>query len=350
MTRRLAEVARRVGTSEATVSRVLNGRPGVSETTRRAVLDALDALGYERPTRLRRDRARLVGLVFPDLRNPVFPAFAEVAGGALAQQGFTSVLCTRTPGGSQEAGRVDAMLAQHVSGVLFAGGAYADADAGHEHYERIRERRLPAVLVNAAVGHLGFSRVSCDDVAAARMAAGHLHALGHRRIGMILGPADHLPSRRKLDAFAAYARERGLEGGDRLVEHAVFSMEGGQAAAARLVGAGVTALVCGSDLLALGAVRAVRREGLRVPQDVSVIGYDDSPLMNRTDPPLTTVRQPIEAMGRAAVELLVAQIDAAARPGGELLFDPELVVRASTAPPPPPPSSSSPPPSSLPSS
>ncbi|MEU4832534.1 LacI family DNA-binding transcriptional regulator [Streptosporangium sp. NPDC023615] len=339
MTRRLAEVARRVGTSEATVSRVLNGRPGVSEATRRAVLAALDALGYDRPTRLRRDRARLVGLVFPDLRNPVFPAFAEVAGGALAQQGFTSVLCTRTPGGSQEAGRVDAMLAQHVSGVLFAGGAYADADAGHEHYERIRERRLPAVLVNAAVGHLGFSRVSCDDVAAARMAAGHLRALGHVRVGMILGPADHLPSRRRLDTFTAYARECGMEPVEHLVEHVVFSMEGGQAGAARLVRAGVTALICGSDLLALGAVRAVRREGLRVPGDVSVIGYDDSPLMNRTDPPLTTVRQPIEAMGRAAVELLVAQIDAAARPGGELLFDPELVVRASTAPPPPSPSS-----------
>ncbi|MGV9770445.1 substrate-binding domain-containing protein [Streptosporangium sp. NPDC003464] len=119
-------------------------------------------------------------------------------------------------------------------------------------------RRLPAVLVNAAAGHLGFPQVSCDDVAAARMAAGHLRALG--------------------------------------------------------------------------AVRAARRAGLRVPRDVSVIGYDDSALMNCTEPPLTTVRRPIEAMGRAAVDLLVAQIDAVAVPGDELLFEPELVVRASTAP------------------
>ncbi|MEU4541677.1 LacI family DNA-binding transcriptional regulator [Streptosporangium sp. NPDC023825] len=332
MTRRLAEVAKRVGVSEATVSRVLNGRRGVSESTRDAVLAALAALGYERPTRLHRDRARLIGLVFPDLHNPIFPAFAEVVGGALAQQGFTSVLCTRTSGGLQEADYVDLMLAQHVSGVVFAGGAYAEGDASHEHYARILERRLPAVLVNASAGHLGFSQVSCDDVAAAEMAAGHLRALGHERVGMLLGPADHMPSRRKLETFAAYARAHGMDFGERFVEHAVFSMEGGQAAAARLVRRGVTGLICGSDLLALGAVRAARREGLAVPRDVSVIGYDDSAMMNRTDPPLTTVRQPIEAMGRAAVDLLVAQIDAAALPGGELLFDPELVVRASTAP------------------
>ena len=103
MTRRLAQVAKKVGVSEATVSRVLNGKPGVSEATREAVLTALDVLGYERPTQLRGDRARLVGLVLPELQNPIFPAFAEVVGGALAQQGFTSLLCTRTVGGVSEA-------------------------------------------------------------------------------------------------------------------------------------------------------------------------------------------------------------------------------------------------------
>ncbi|WP_158791024.1 LacI family DNA-binding transcriptional regulator, partial [Streptomyces sp. NRRL WC-3549] len=96
MTRRLAQVARKVGVSEATVSRVLNGKPGVSDATRQAVLSALDVLGYERPTQLRGERARLVGLVLPELQNPIFPAFAEVVGGALAQQGLTPVLCTQT--------------------------------------------------------------------------------------------------------------------------------------------------------------------------------------------------------------------------------------------------------------
>lgn len=325
MTRRLAEVAKKVGVSEATVSRVLNGKPGVSEATREAVLTALDVLGYERPTQLRGDRARLVGLVLPELQNPIFPAFAEVVGGALAQQGFTSVLCTRTVGGVSEADYVDLLLQQQVSGVVFAGGLYAQADASHEHYALITERRLPAVLVNAAVEHLDFPQVSSDDVVAAEMALGHLRALGHERVGMVLGPRDHMPSRRKLAAFLA-------KGGDpELVEHTMFSLEGGHAAAARLVGRGVTGVICASDLLALGVVRAVRRAGRSVPGDVSVIGYDDSALMNCVDPPLTTVRQPIDAMGRAAVELLVALIDKAEVASDELLFEPELVVRSSTA-------------------
>src|SRR6188508_782708 len=132
MSRRLAEVARKVGVSEATVSRVLNGKPGVSESTREAVLTALDVLGYERPVKLRGERARLVGLVLPELGNPIFPAFAEVVAGALAKRGFTPVLCTRTADGVSESDYVDMLLDQHVSGVIFAGGLYAQADAEHE--------------------------------------------------------------------------------------------------------------------------------------------------------------------------------------------------------------------------
>ncbi len=106
----------KVGVSEATVSRVLNGKPGVSASTREAVLTALDVLGYERPSKLRGQRARLVGLVLPELQNPIFPALAEVIGGALAQRGFTPVLCTRTAGGLSEADYVDMLLDQQASG------------------------------------------------------------------------------------------------------------------------------------------------------------------------------------------------------------------------------------------
>src|SRR5690242_5545347 len=132
MTRRLAEVAKYVGVSEATVSRVLNGKPGISEATRTAVLTALDVLGYERPSKLRGQRARLVGLVLPELQNPIFPAFAEVVAGALAQRGFTPVLCTRTEEGVSEIEYVDMLLDQQVSGVIFAGGLYAQAAADHD--------------------------------------------------------------------------------------------------------------------------------------------------------------------------------------------------------------------------
>src|SRR3954469_12673226 len=170
MARRLAEVASKVGVSEATVSRVLNGKPGVSDATRKAVLTALDVLGYERPSQLRGERARLVGLVLPELQNPIFPAFADVVGGALAQHGLTPVLCTRTVGGLTEAQYVDLLLEQQVSGVLFAGGQYALADASHAHYARLTERGLPVVLVNAAIDSLTFPRVSCDDSVAAEQA------------------------------------------------------------------------------------------------------------------------------------------------------------------------------------
>lgn len=208
MTRRLAEVAKKVGVSEATVSRVLNGKPGVSEATRKAVLSALDVLGYERPTQLRGERARLVGLVLPELQNPIFPAFAEVIGGALAQLGLTPVLCTQTKGGVSEADYVELLLQQQVSGVVFAGGLYAQADAPHDHYRQLAERNIPVVLVNASIDDLGFPGVSCDDMVAVEQAWRHLASLGHERIGLVLGPADHVPSARKLAAAQAMGTSR----------------------------------------------------------------------------------------------------------------------------------------------
>ncbi|MEU3997821.1 substrate-binding domain-containing protein, partial [Streptomyces fungicidicus] len=260
-------------------------------------------------------------------QNPIFPAFAEVIGGALAQLGLTPVLCTQTRGGVSEADYVDLLLQQQVSGVVFAGGLYAQADAPHDHYRRLAERNIPVVLVNAAIEDLGFPAVSCDDAVAVEQAWRHLSSLGHERIGLVLGPGDHMPSARKLAAARAVAGEVP----EAHVARAMFSIEGGHAAASRLIERGVTGFICASDPLALGVVRAARRKGLDVPERISVVGYDDSALMNCTEPPLTTVRQPIEAMGRAVVELLNAQINGSTVAPDELLFEPELVVRGSTA-------------------
>jgi DNA-binding LacI/PurR family transcriptional regulator len=326
MARRLAEVAKYAGVSEATVSRVLNQKPGVAKATQELVLTALDVLGYERPTQLRGERARLVGLVLPELQNPIFPAFAEVVADALAKRGFTPVLCTRTSAGISEADYVDMLLEHQVSGVIFSGGLYAQAAADHEHYIRLRERGLPAVLVNAAYDDLGFPRISVDDRSAVEQAFTHLRFLGHERIGMVLGAADHVPSARKLVAFQE------LGGDAELVERGMFSMEGGQAAGSRVLRRGATAVICASDVMALGVVRGARRDGLEVPADVSVVGFDDSLFMSCTDPPLTTVRQPIEAMGRGAVATLMSQIGGTPVSTEELLFAPELVVRGSTGP------------------
>src|SRR5674476_564600 len=135
-----------------------------------------------------------------------------------------------------------------------------------------------------------FPRVACDDKVAVEQALGHLASLGHTRIGMVLGPSDHVPSERKLDAAQAMAPRLGVQLGPDQVVRSAYSLESGQAATTRLLRTGVTAIVCASDPIAPSAIRAVRRAGLRVPEDVSVVGYDDSALMNCTDPPLTTVR------------------------------------------------------------
>jgi DNA-binding LacI/PurR family transcriptional regulator len=260
---KLADVAKQAGVSEATVSRVLNGKPGISDATRAAVLTALDVIGYERPTHLRVRRARMVGLIVPELQNPIFPALAEVVAGALAQRGFNAVLCTRT-GSMSEAEYVDMLLERQVSGMVFAGGQYAEADAPHDHYARLLKLRLPVVLVNAAAEHLDFPRVSTDDAVAMEQAYAHLAYLGHERIGLILGPPDHVPSRRKLAAFEPLSSAPGL------VERTRFSLEGGHAAASRLLARGVTAIVCASDPLALGAIRG--RDADRADRGIAGVG------------------------------------------------------------------------------
>lgn len=327
---RLADIAAQAEVSEATVSRVLNDRPGVSEATRETVLTAVDVLGYERPARLRPKATMLVGLIIPELVNPIFPAFAQAIESALVGHGMTPVLCTQAPGGVSEDEYVQMLLDRGVSGIIFISGRHADASTDPERYLRLRARGLPVVLVNGPLDGSGIPAVSNDDAASMRLAVTHLAELGHRRIGLALGPSGYTPVIRKVTAFREAMSERLGTTGDELVTHTVFSVEGGGAAANRLVGLGATALICGSDLMALGAIRAIRGAGRSVPGDVSVVGFDDSPLMEFTGPPLTTVRQRVDAMSEAAVRLLLDLVHGAAVTSDELLFAPELVVRGST--------------------
>jgi alanine racemase len=333
MRARLSDIARQADVSEATVSRVLNDRPGVAAQTRQAVLTALDVLGYERPARLRKRSAGLVGLVVPELDNPIFPAFAQVIESTLAQQGYTPVLCTQTPGGVTEDEYVEMLLDRQVSGIMFVSGLHADTSADPQRYRDLIARPLPIVLINGYVPGLEAPFISPDEQAAGELAVSHLAALGHRRIGLISGPERFIPVQRKIAGYRAAMRElvKTPEGElDELISLSLFGVEGGEAAGARLLDTGVTGIVCGSDLMALGAIRAARRRGLGAPRDVSVVGYDDSPLIAFTDPPLTTVRQPVRAMAVAAVRALVDEINGHGAPHSEFLFRPELVVRAST--------------------
>ncbi len=326
-------MAKHVGVSQATVSRVLNDKPGISDATRAAVLSALDVLGYERPAKLRGDRARLVGLILPEMHDPIYPALAEIIAGALAKRGFSPVLCPRAGEDVTEADYLEILADQHVSGIIFASGAYQYTTANHDQYAALRDRSLPVVLMNATIPGLELPTVSTDDEHALEQAYGHLAALGHQRIALLLGPHDHIASLRKLAAYRALL-PAGADHG--LVLHAGFTMQEGQAAATTLLQSDATAIICATDALALGAVRAAKRAGRQVPADVSIVGFDDSTLMTHTDPPLTTIRQPAAAMGQAAVALLLAQIDGDTVSADEMLFEPELVVRSSTGPAPAP--------------
>ena len=334
VTARLADIAAQAGVSEATVSRVLNGKPGVSAATRESVLAALDLLGYERPVRLRQRSAGLVGLITPELLNPIFPAFAQIIGQALTRQGYTPVLATQTPGGSTEDELVEMLVERGVAGIIFASGLHADSTADMERYARLHGQGVPFVLINGYSEKVDAPFVSPDDRGAVRLAVTHLAALGHRRIGLAVGQQRYVPVQRKIEGFVASMGDvLGLSETESrsLIQHSLYTLEGGQAAATALIASGCTAIVCASDMMALGAIRAARQQGLSVPEDVSVVGYDDSPLIAFTDPPLTTIRQPVTAMSQAAVNALLEEIAGTPAPHSEFVFMPELVVRGSTA-------------------
>lgn len=326
---RLLDVAGQAGVSEATVSRALSGKPGVSEETRRAVLAAADAVGYSRARpHASATRRAVVGIVVPELENPVFATFAQQLTALVAQTGRAPMLGTETAGGISEDDWIEMMVERDVAGIVFVSGMHADTHASPDRYHRLRSLGIPLVLVNGPMDGVDAGCISADDATAMRMGVDHLASLGHKRIGLAVGPERYIPVIRKLLAFEAAIDEHDL--GEPLVEHSLFTLEGGHAAAARLLDRGATAVVCGSDLMAFGAIRAARARSLSVPGDVSVVGYDDSALVAFAGPPLTTIRQAVPEMSRAAVRMLLGEVAGTPAPREEYLFQPELVVRSST--------------------
>ncbi|SDH51872.1 DNA-binding transcriptional regulator, LacI/PurR family [Arthrobacter subterraneus] len=329
---RLEDVARRAGVSVPTVSRVLNGRSGASRETRQAVLTAMDDLGYERPDRLSGRARGQIGIVVPDLVNPIFPAFAGAISALVAPNDYIPALCTLPGGGVTEDEYVSLLLDQGVRGLIFVCAAHADGRAGVERYHRLRARGIPFVLTNGTRTEVDAPSIANDDSMAIQTAVRHLASLGHRKIGFATGPEHFIPSRRKAEGFRAGLKQQ-LGVSDPAPHTAVtmFSIEGGHSAAVELLDAGHTGIVCASDVMALGAIRAARSRGLRVPEDVSVVGFDDSPLMAFTDPPLTTLRQPVAAMAEAVVQALLTELSGERVSRTEVLFESDLIVRGSTA-------------------
>ncbi|MFE0640574.1 LacI family DNA-binding transcriptional regulator [Streptomyces sp. NPDC058877] len=324
----IVDIAARAGVSEATVSRVINRRQGVAKRTRDAVESAMAELGYERPV-----QGQLVAVVTERVSNPFFADVAERIESSLAPHGLKTVLCPAFPGGVQEPEFITSIVDKGIAAVVFLSASNTLEGADTDTYELLRARRIPYIGVNGEFADGVPAPVfSTDDTLAAELAVDHLYRLGHRRIGMASGPMGNHPAERRVHGFVDAMSRRGVEDAEQWVIRQSYTVEGGQAAGASLVGLGATAVVAASDYMALGAIRGIRRQGHSVPGDVSVVGYDGTMITEFLDPPLTTVRQPTDRLalevGRSILEL-VSNRDV---PTGELLFDPELVIRASTGP------------------
>ncbi|WP_406341114.1 LacI family DNA-binding transcriptional regulator [Streptomyces sp. NBC_00648] len=324
----ITDVAAHAQVSEATVSRVINRRQGVSRKTRETVEQALAELGYERPT-----QGQLVAVVTEFVSNPFFADVAERIESALAPHGLKTILCPVFPGGVQELDFLSALVDKGVAAVVFLSASNTVEGADTDSYELLRQRRVPYVGINGEFADgVPVPVFSTDDALAAELAVDHLHRLGHRRIGMASGPSGNRPADRRVRGFVEAMTRRGADDAERWVARQSYTVEGGQAAAASLVALGATAIVAASDYMALGAVRGLRRQGLSVPDDVSVVGYDGSSITEFTDPALTTVRQPADRLALEVGRSVLSLVSNREVPTGELLFDPELVIRASTGP------------------
>lgn len=329
----LKDVARHAGVSVATASRVAAGAPGVRPATRERVELAIRELLY-----LARAPALsgIVGLLVPELGNPIFPALAQAMEHHAAKAGYATILCNTAGSDLREAEYVHMLLERRVDGMIFISSELTDLRSDHRHYIRLREEGARLVFVNGSAESLDVTSVAVDERAAGKLATEHLLGLGHRRIGFAAGDRHALPTRDKAEGRSQALLAAGVDP-DGLVAYASFSVDGGRTALRALLaapGGGPTGVVCSSDLMAIGVLMEAAEQGLSVPDDLSVIGFDGIEAASWTTPPLTTVEQPIVDIAETAVRALQSLIDEPERPLPDFVFRPKLRVRASTAAPP----------------
>ena len=328
----MADIAVHAGVSTATVSRVFNGVGQVSDETRRKVLTAIDELGYDRPTPERTPDTPTIGVIVPELTNPIFAAFAHHLQEEVARAGGIAMIRSQTPGATSEFDHLSSLLEHRASGLIFVSGRHADLLADLGPYPEVVARSIPLVTINGTRAEIPAPDFSTDDTLGIRAAVTHLHELGHSRIALLTGRTHIVPALRKAEAFTQVMED--LVGDHSpIIEETFYTYEAAAAHTNGLIERGVTAIVTGSDLQALGAIRTITSLGLSVPEDISVIGFDDSFLMSHLSPGLTTVHQPVPAIVAAAVRNL---FEALATPDytpehADYVFSPDLVVRATTA-------------------
>jgi LacI family transcriptional regulator len=333
----LRDVAAAAGVHPATASRALNPatRSLVNEITAQRVLDAAAGLGY-RPNPIARglktSRSYTVGVVVPDLRNPLFPPIARGIEERLEPAGYTSLLANTDNDPERERLSFDALSARQVDGFITA-----SARREHPLLQELAGNGRPLVLVNRATDDDALPSVVPDDRDGMRQALEHVVGLGHKRIAHLAGPFVLSTGVHRYEGFVQAMESFGLELDDELVRVGDRYAEAEGARLCRELIAGgreFTAILAGNDLMALGCIDALREAGIDCPRDVSVVGFNDMDWSDRFSPPLTTVRVPHQRLGTEAAGLLLERLADPTAPARHIVLPVELVVRGSTAPPP----------------
>ncbi|MEU4442860.1 LacI family DNA-binding transcriptional regulator [Actinosynnema sp. NPDC050801] len=333
----LAEVAKHAGVSLATASRVLNGSTRqVSEELRERVLGTARRLGYlpnASAQALARNSSVLVGLVVHDIADPYFSSIAAGVTRIAEDAGLVVVLGTTGRDARREVELVNTLRAHRARAVVIAGSRTTDRSASRQLAEEITAFTAQGGRVACvSQAKLGTDTVVPANRSGARALARRLAGLGHRRFAVLAGPPDLLVARDRLAGFKAGLADEGLDLPDANVIASGFTRDGGHAAVADLIAAhtGATCVFAVNDVMALGAMAALRDHGLRVPQDVSVAGFDDIPTLRDLVPALSTVRLPLEEMGERAARLVLDDVVAGPR---TVRVAGEVVLRASTSAP-----------------
>jgi LacI family transcriptional regulator len=339
----IKDVAREAGVSVGTASQAVRESPAVRAATRRRVQAVAKRLRYQ-PSAVARGlvtrRTHTVGLLISDIANPFFiRAVRAIEDGAQAN-GYNVILCNTDEDPAKETQYLRVLIEKRVDGIILA------TTAGSLQAVRdVRWRRIPLVLFDRELPGMAADTVKVDGVSGGRLATEHLFHLGHRRIAIIHGPVVRSTGAERLQGYLNALAAAGLRPDPALIREGNFKQDSGRALAHALlrVTPPPTALFCTNNLMTVGALQTLQEQGVRIPADLSLIGYDDMEWWTLTDPPLTTVGQPVSELGREAMRLLLAQIAAPGRRRRQrVVLKPELLVRESCGPPPRPGTTSAP--------
>lgn len=304
----IREVAQHAQVSSATVSHVINRTRFVDPDTQARVKQSIKTLGY-RPNllarSLRRRETRTIGLLVPDNANPFFAEFARVVEDAGFAEGYSVILCNSDRSETKEQAYLDLLLAKQIDGIIVI-----SATERTDMLEHVLELGVPMVVVDGNTAQLPVSQVQVANEQGGYLAGRYLARLGHRRVGCIGGPSGASPSWMRVVGLQRALREAGAELGPRAIIEGDFRYTGGQTGMRTLLdrGLGLTAVFAANDLMAIGAMLTLRRAGLAIPGDISIIGFDNIMQASTMIPALTTVEQPVNELGRAAVDMLFDQM------------------------------------------